>query len=280
SKLRGRVWVASFVDAGCLGHCPSAAERLAALHDGLPDGVPLVTFVLGGQGQWPSRPQNAAGRNGWIVCQGNATDAADERAVLELAADFLRVPREHVAGLARGEPAAIALAIDRRGGARKVRILNDEGAIRAAVGDAALLSDLHRHPVRDAVAYVVVALLLLGRLAGARVGLPQIERACAGGGSVLTMLLVISMGQAVSLAAAGPFHGAGWARLPYLAALGALGAASAAMTGLGLTLAYPAAPGPLARIGELAERCVPAWIATAVTGTAVCVLLRAWVGAG
>ena len=98
---------------------------------------------------------------------------------------------------------------------------------------------------------------------------------------MLTMLLVISTLQAFAVAASVPFRGAGSSRLLYLALLGGLGAISAAMTGLGLALASPeSAAGPLGRARALAERYVPAWIATCATGAAVCLLLRGWVGAG
>ena len=100
-KLRDQVWVASLIGADCLERCAPTVERLAQMHDGLPPGVPLVTFVLGGRGIWPSRPQGAEIRERWIVCQGNATDAADERAVRELASGFLHVPSERIDGIDR-----------------------------------------------------------------------------------------------------------------------------------------------------------------------------------
>lgn len=278
-KLHGRVWVASFVDADCLERCPSVADRLAALHDRLPPGVPLLTFVLDGHGQWPSRPRGAEERDGWIVCQGNATDAADELAVRALATDYVRVPAERLAGLARGEPTSLAVAVDRRGRAQRVRSLLDERAVLAAVGDAELMSGLHRHPLRDAVLHALVALLLLGGTAGARFGFLRVRAYCTASAALLTTMLVASALRHVAAALSLPSQGVGWARPLYVTVLGTQGAISMAMAVLGSVLAYHAAPEGIVRHLGLA-RWIPAWIVAALTGTAVHLLLYVSFGGG
>ena len=62
ASLDGRVWVASFISAGCIDACEGTIERLSRLRDGLPGGVRLVTFVVDGTGLWPRRPTAAAER--------------------------------------------------------------------------------------------------------------------------------------------------------------------------------------------------------------------------
>ena len=274
-KLRGRVWVASFADADCLARCPSAAQQLAALHDRLPAGVPLVTFVLDGRGQWPSRPHGAAGREGWIVCQGNAVDATGELAVRALATDYLRVPGERLAGLARGEPEALVVAVDRRGRARRVHANLDDAA-----ADAELLSELHRHPLRDAVLHALVALLLLGGIACARSGLVRAHPYCIAGAALLTAMLVASALGPVGAALAGPFHAGGWAETLYLTVLGTQGAISLGTVVLGSALVFHTARGRIARQRNLERWILPAWIASALTGTAVHLLLLVSLGSG
>ena len=50
ASMSGRIWVATFVSAGCADDCEATLARLARLHDGLPDDVPMVTFIVDGEG--------------------------------------------------------------------------------------------------------------------------------------------------------------------------------------------------------------------------------------
>ena len=286
ATLRGRVWVASLIDAECLERCPSTLERLAHLHDGLPDGVALVTFVVGGRGLWPAQPAAAQDRRGWVICQGNATDADDEAAVRRLATDFLGVPRGALEGLARAEPTGLIVPVDGRGRAQRVVSLlegasgrSDPGVV-AAWGDVEFLTQLHRHPLRDATLYALVALLLGAGVACARLGLVKIHPAFTVSGGLLTMALVGSAFHYLDAAVSVPSRGSGWLRPLYLTVMGTHGAMCAVMVVLGLTLAYHAVRRQNARHRAIARWAAPAWIAVAVTGTLLYLLLHLWFGTG
>jgi uncharacterized membrane protein YozB (DUF420 family) len=285
AAMRGRVWVASFVSAQCLEDCPSAVERLAGLHDGLPRGVPLVTFVVEVRGLWPPRPTAAQDRPGWVICQGNAADADAEEEVERLATDYLHVPPELLAGLARAEPASVVVPVDRRGRVRRVYALSEppggraDPGVASAWGDVEFLTELHRHPLRDATLYGLVALFLLGGVACARLGLLRVHPLFTIGGAVLTIGLVGSTFHYVDAAASVPFRGTGWWRPLYLAVMGIHGVVSAAMVALGLTLVYHAVRRQNPRHRALARWVAPAWIAAAVTGSIVYGLLHLWFGA-
>ena len=286
ASLRGRAWVASVVGAGCLERCPAVLERLARLHDGLPEGVPLVTLVVGGRGLWPAQPAATQDRGSWIIGQGNSTDADDEAEVLALASGFLRVPATTVEELARGAREGVVVPVDARGRARRVYSLAeaDEGrsdhALAAAWGDVEFTTQLHRHPLRDGLLYAVVALLLGAGVVCARRGLVRIHPFFTASGGLLTMVLVGSAFHYLDAAVSVPSRGAGWSRPLYLTVMGTHGAICALMVVLGLTLAYHAVRGQNERHRAIARWAAPAWIAAAVTGSALYLLLHLSFGTG
>lgn len=284
--LRGRVFVASVIGAECLERCPSTLERLAHLHDGLPDGVPLVTLVVGGRSLWPAEPAAMQDRRTWIIGQGNSTDADEETEVRRLATDFLRVPAPLVERLAGGERAGVIVAVDGRGRARRVYELREgehgpgDPALAAAWGDVEFSTQLHGHPLRDSALYAVAALLLAAGVATARRGLVRIHPYFTVSGGLLTVALVGSAFHYLDAALSVPSHGSGWARPLYLTVMGTHGAICALMVVLGLTLVFHALRRQDERHREIARWVAPAWIAAAGTGWAVYLLLHLWFGTG
>jgi uncharacterized membrane protein YozB (DUF420 family)/cytochrome oxidase Cu insertion factor (SCO1/SenC/PrrC family) len=281
-SLNERIWVASFLSAGCIDDCEATLERLSRLRDGLPEKVPLVTFVIDGTGQWPRRPAIAEGRRGWIICQGNDVDADSETLVRQMATETLRIPSADLAGLAQRAPSAIIAPIDDRGRTLGVYSIDrtDPGdldpAIESAWGDVEFHMSLHSGAGRDAGLHALVLVLLVTGVVLAKRGLVQIHPAFTGLATLVTMVLLgYGFGYA-DFAGSIPLRGSGWPRPLYFSVLLTHTILTALIVVLALTAIYHGARGQTARHTALTRWVAPAWIGVAASGAIIYFLSSIW----
>lgn len=282
SSMKNRIWVASFIGADCIHDCDGTMARLARLHDGLPEGVPMVSFVVDGESLWPRRPALAEDRRGWIICQGNDVDAASQAEVRRLATESLLVPAEDLAGLARRSPTAVIVPVDDRGRPLGVYTTTDtdpgenDPSVAGAWGDVEFRVTLHPRASRQVWLHILVVLLLVAGVILARRGLLQIHPACTGLAAVITVILLGFGYGYVEFAMAVPFRGTGWARPLYFSVLAAHTALTALILILALTAIYYALRRQPGRHTTLTRWLAPAWIAVALSGAVTYFLLSRW----
>jgi len=282
ASLDGRIWVASFISAGCIDACEGTIERLSRLHDGLPDGVRLVTFVVDGAGLWPRRPTSAADRRSWVICQGNDVDADSETEVRRLATEFLLVPAADLAGLSHRAPSAVIVPVDDRG--RPLHTYRMEEAdpgesdppVAGAWGDVEFRITLNPRPGREAWLHAIVLLLLVAGVVLARRGLVKIHPVCTGLAGVITVILLgFGFGYA-EFAASVPSRGSGWARPVYFSVLVTHTILTALVVVLASTAIYHAARRQFDRHTAMTRWFAPAWLGVALSGAVVYYLLSIW----
>jgi putative membrane protein len=286
-SMRSRIWVASFVGAGCLADCEATVRRLARLHDGLPDDVPLVTFVLGNPAQWPRRPAAADTRRDWIICQGNDVDADGESEVRRMASESLGVSEADLSALRSersdvGGPGAIVVAMDELGRPMGVYEIDEADAgetdapVAGAWGDVEFRVTLHRHAARDAWLHGIVLLLLIAGVILAWRGMVQIHPVCMGLAGAITLVLLASGFGYADFAASVPSRGSGWARPLYFSVLVAHTVLTGLIVILALTAIYHAIRRQFVRHTAMTRWLAPAWIAVALAGALVYGLLATW----
>jgi putative membrane protein len=282
SSMNDRIWVASFVSADCIDDCPETMLRLSRLLDGLPDDVPLVTFVVDGAGQWPRRPAPAEDRRDWVICQGNDVDADSEIEVRRLATESLLVPAADLDGLSRRTPSAVIVPVDHRG--RPLRTYSIEQGnpgdsdipVAGAWGDVEFRVTLNRNARREAWLHAVVPLLLFAGVILAWRGLVQIHPICMGLAGVITVVL-LGFGFSYSdFAVSVPFRGSGWARPLYFSVLTMHTVLTGLIVVLALTAIYYAARRQIERHTAMTRWLAPAWIGVASSGAVVYYLLSVW----
>ena len=282
SSMNDRIWVATFVSAGCLDDCPETMLRLSRLLDGLPDGVPLVTFVVDGAALWPRRPAPAEARRNWVICQGNDVDADSEIEVRRLAAESLLVPAEALAGLSRRTPSAVVVPVDDMGRPLSVYTMeqNDPGEgdppVAGAWGDVEFRVTLNRNAGREAWLHAVVPLLLVAGVILAWRGLVQVHPVCMGLAGAITVLLLGFGFSYADFAMSIPFRGSGWARPLYFSVLTMHTVLTGLIVVLALMAIYHAARGQIKRHTAMTRWLAPAWIGVATSGAVVYYLLSIW----
>ena len=282
TSMNGRIWVATFVSADCIDDCEATMVRLARLHDGLPDDVPLVTFVIDGAALWPRRPGPAEERRDWVICQGNDVDADSEAEVRRLATEHLLVPAEALAGLGRRAPSALIVPVDDRGRPLRVYTMeqtdpgDNDPPVAGAWGDVEFHVTLNPRPWREAWLHATVLLLLVAGVILARRGLVQIHPFCMGLAGVITVVLLgFGFGYA-DFAVSVPFRGSGWTRPLYFSVLMMHTVLTGLIVMLAPTAIYHAARGQIERHKAMTRWLAPAWIGVALSGAVVYCLLSIW----
>ena len=282
SSMQGRIWVATFISAACIDDCEATIARLSRLHDGLPEDVPLVTFVVDTTGLWPSRPAPAEDRRDWIICQGNDVDADSEAEVRRLATDSWLVRAADLAGLSRRAPSAVIVPIDDRGRPLGVYTATDadpgenDPPIARAWGDVEFRVALDPRSWRQAWLHVFVSILLVAGMILARLRLLQIHPVCTGLAVLITVVLLGYGYGYIEFATAFAFRGSGWARPLYFSVLATHTALTALILILALTAIYYALMRQPGRHTALTRWLAPAWFAVAVSGVLVYGLLSIW----
>ncbi len=281
ATLGNTVWIASFISRRCLDACPGALDRLAALHDEMPEGMTLVTFVLDSEGQWPPRPAAARERQRWVVAQGNDVDADPESALRAFAADHLRIDPARLAALRTRSPAAIAVTVDRLGRPRRVReVVEAEAAtgrsLRAVVGDAFFLVALDRRPALHALLNAATAALLLTGLVFIRRKLVRAHLTCMIAAVAVTVVFLVSYLVYHFNVGSIPFRGTGWSRPLYFGVLLSHAVLAAVIVPLAARMLWFAYRKEFERHKALGRFALPVWLYVSCTGVLVYCMLYLW----
>ena len=279
-ELQRRVWVASVVAAPCLEGCEALLERLRALADRLPDGVPLVSFVVDGRSAWPPPPAAARGRAHWTVLQGNDVDAASETEVRQLAVGLLGFDPARLDAMSDGDPAALVVAVDRRGRARRPVAIS--GATSAAepldtvLGEVEFFSSLDQHPLRHAVLNGTSAALLITGLLFIRRRRVREHLTCMGLATLTTLIFLASYLHYHWYAGSVSFRGEGWSRPLYFSILLSHTVLASLVVPLAATALYLAARRQFERHRAIARWTLPIWLYVSVTGVLIYCMLYLW----
>jgi len=281
ASLEDSVWIASFVSRRCLDACPGTLDHLAALHDEMPEGTTLVTFVLDADGQWPPRPAPALDRPRWMVCQGNDVDADPESAVRAFATDHLRLDPRRLAALGTGSPGAIAVTVDRLGRPRRVREVVEAEAgtgrpFRAVVGDAFFLGSLDRHPALHALLNATTAMLLVAGLVCIRRKLVRAHLTCMIAAVAVTCVFLVSYLVYHFNVGSMPFRGTGWSRPLYFGVLLSHSLLAAFIVPLAVRMLWLAYRKEFERHKALGRFALPVWLYVSCTGVLVYCMLYLW----
>jgi len=280
-SLADAVWIASFVSRRCLDACPTTLDRLATLHDEMPEGMRLVTFVLDADGQWPPRPPSAGGRGRWIVTQGNDVDADPESAVRAFATEHLRLDPARLAALGSGSPGAIAVTVDRLGRPRRAREVGEADPgngrpLRAVVGDAFFLVSLNRHPALHALLNATTAALLVAGLLCIRRKLVRAHMTCMIAAVAVTCVFLVSYLVYHFNVGSMPFRGTGWSRPLYFGVLLSHSLLAAFIVPLAVRMLWFAYRKEFERHKALGRFALPVWLYVSCTGVLVYCMLYVW----
>lgn len=278
--LYGRIWVASFIDSGCVTRCPATVERLKGLRDGLPEDVPLVTFILGGESLWPVPIEAAAQRPRWFVAQGNDVDADDEATLRRAAVEFFGIAEGQLDGLADGTPEAWLVTVDAQGRPLEAYPLvcddSADAAVAAAWGDVEFRVTLVRSPLREAWLYGLTTVLLIAGVVLARLEWIRPHPVCTGLATAITVILLGFGLRYGAFAISVPAHGSGWERPLYFALLTTHTASGVVIVIMASKLIFHATRKQFDRHRAIARWVAPAWICVASTGVVIYSLIGRW----